>query len=273
MKYKLLLGGNRNVMRDFFVHMDLHFECMSTSDYHDDIMLHKKYFEPNAYVRMVGKEVSKEIDHLRAMRNDFTSEELPIIIVGDPEVCSYIENEALELFQLSIRRPATPKKIQDTIVEYFEKEAAEREKQEAEMQERKQRAEEAKRKKQIAEQGYSILAVDDDKLVLKLLKTSLADEYSVTTVSSAKMAAKFLENRTADLILLDYEMPDVSGADMMRILQKTPSTANIPVVFLTGVTDRDRIREVLALQPKGYLLKPIDIQKLRNTISSILKND
>ena len=46
---------------------------------------------------------------------------------------------------------------------------------------------------------------------------------------------------------------------------------NIPVVFLTGVSDRDRIGEVLAMKPRGYLLKPIDTDRLKKTIAEIIR--
>ena len=46
---------------------------------------------------------------------------------------------------------------------------------------------------------------------------------------------------------------------------------DIPVVFLTGVSDRDKIKEAIALRPQGYLLKPIDHNKLMETINNFVR--
>ena len=50
----------------------------------------------------------------------------------------------------------------------------------------------------------------------------------------------------------------------------TALIANLPVVFLTGVSDRDRIAAVLAMRPRGYLLKPIDSERLKKTVEEIV---
>ena len=84
---------------------------------------------------------------------------------------------------------------------------------------------------------------------------------------SGKVALKFLETKSTDLILLDYEMPGDRGPDVLEKIRSNPATENIPVIFLTGVTERDKITEVLALKPQGYLLKPINMQRLLETVS------
>ena len=50
-----------------------------------------------------------------------------------------------------------------------------------------------------------------------------------------------------------------------------PNAANIPVVFLTGVSDRKKIQEVLSLKPQGYVLKPINMDKLFETIYKLIR--
>lgn len=115
-----------------------------------------------------------------------------------------------------------------------------------------------------------ILIVDDDRNVLKLLKTTLSDRYEVTAMLNGKMAEKYLETKTADLILLDHEMPVESGLEVFQKIKANDKQKNIPVVFLTGTSDAAKIREILALHPKGYLLKPVDVDKLMTTIADAL---
>ncbi|MCD7708273.1 MAG: response regulator, partial [Clostridiales bacterium] len=115
-----------------------------------------------------------------------------------------------------------------------------------------------------------VLIVDDDSGVLKLLRGYLAERYDVATAISGKIALKFLESKKTDLVLLDYEMPGENGADVLKAIRSNPATQSLPVVFLTGLTDKDKIQEVLSLNPQGYLLKPIEMDRLASTIKGII---
>ena len=114
-----------------------------------------------------------------------------------------------------------------------------------------------------------ILVVDDDVRILKMLKVHLQD-YDVATAISGKLALKFLETKTTDLILLDYEMPGEKGPEVLKKLRDNDKTKDIPVIFLTGVAEKDKIEEVLLMQPQGYLLKPINRTKLLETIEKFV---
>ena len=65
-------------------------------------------------------------------------------------------------------------------------------------------------------------------------------------------------------------MPGDSGADVLEKIRANPQIADIPVVFLTGINDKEKIQKVLALKPNGYLLKPIEHEKLMTTIKKII---
>ncbi|MGN0604091.1 MAG: response regulator [Oscillospiraceae bacterium] len=84
------------------------------------------------------------------------------------------------------------------------------------------------------------------------------------------MALKFLETKTPDLVFLDYEMPVENGPEVFKKIKKMDSAMNVPVVFLTGIADREKITEVLALKPHGYLLKPINMERVNETINKLL---
>ena len=115
-----------------------------------------------------------------------------------------------------------------------------------------------------------ILIVDDDSRVLRLLQSYLSGRYELATAINGKVALKFLEKKETDLVLLDYEMPTENGAAVLEKIRANEKTKDLPVVFLTGVTEKNKIREVLALKPQGYLLKPVDMEKLSSTIKGIL---
>ena len=115
-----------------------------------------------------------------------------------------------------------------------------------------------------------ILVVDDNSGTLKLVKNYLSSDYEVATAISGKVALKFLEKKTTNLILLDYEMPEENGPEVLEKIRQNPKTSDIPVVFLTGVKERSKINEVLSMKPQGYLLKPIDMKRLSETIKKII---
>ena len=115
-----------------------------------------------------------------------------------------------------------------------------------------------------------VLVVDDDSSMLRMIKDILGDHYDVAAAISGKVALKFLETRRTDLILLDYEMPGQSGAEVYEKILQNPALRHIPVVFLTGVSDRERIAAVLAMRPRGYLLKPIDSERLKKTVAELV---
>lgn len=116
-----------------------------------------------------------------------------------------------------------------------------------------------------------ILVVDDDPIMLKTVKEQLHDDYDVGMAINGKIAMKFLERKRTDLILLDYEMPGENGPAVLAKIRENDELKDIPVVFLTGVSDRDKIKEAIALRPQGYLLKPIDHNKLMETINNYVR--
>ena len=111
-----------------------------------------------------------------------------------------------------------------------------------------------------------ILVVDDDVRMLRLIKKYLENNYDVATAINGRVALKFLESKHTDLVLLDYEMPLDNGAAVLEKIRQNPKTKDLPVVFLTGVSSTEKIHEVLQMRPQGYLLKPINKQKLLFTI-------
>lgn len=100
-----------------------------------------------------------------------------------------------------------------------------------------------------------ILIVDDDPAMTRMIKNLLSEKYRVFMAGSGMNAITFLAKNTVDLILLDYEMPVVSGAKVLEMIRTESATSSIPVMFLTGKSDKETVMEVLALKPEKYLLK------------------
>ena len=103
--------------------------------------------------------------------------------------------------------------------------------------------------------GKHILLVDDDLTFLKMLQGWLSPKYRITAVKSGMQAITYIANHTPDLILLDYEMPITPGPQIMEMIRSEFNASQIPIIFLTGKSDRESIMNVMRLKPQGYLLK------------------
>lgn len=116
-----------------------------------------------------------------------------------------------------------------------------------------------------------LLLVDDSPLQLRNMKAILEKKYEVFLATSGEMALKMIPQKQPDLILLDYDMPGMSGKKTFELIKEDNDMADIPVVFLTAVAERDRIYEVLPSRPAGYILKPAERDRLLETIEDVLR--
>ena len=101
-----------------------------------------------------------------------------------------------------------------------------------------------------------ILAVDDAAIVLTRISDTLHNEYEVITVNSGVRALKYLEQAKPDLILLDIQMAQKNGIETLREIRAMENRADIPVIMLTGVEDKDFVLESAKLGICDYILKP-----------------
>lgn len=116
-----------------------------------------------------------------------------------------------------------------------------------------------------------ILVVDDDSVMLRTMNNWLSKQYDVFMANSGMNAISLLAKQHVDLILLDYEMPVISGLQVFEMLQSEPATANIPVIFLTAKDDKDTVMKVLSVKPAKYLLKTMPTEELMKSIDNFFK--
>lgn len=104
----------------------------------------------------------------------------------------------------------------------------------------------------------TILIVDDDIFYMRMVYDWLKDDYRIGMASSGLQAIKWLAKNKPDLILLDYKMPALTGPQFLEMLKEDAETSRIPVMFLTGKSDKESIMSVINLKPVDYILKTID---------------
>ncbi len=127
-------------------------------------------------------------------------------------------------------------------------------------------------KPQIVQQQKSILIVDDDPDFLRRTQQILKKYYKVYIANSGASALMILSKYTVDLILLDYNMPVLDGLKTMEALKSEPATADIPVMFLTGMGDMTSVTKAVALKPARYILKTTSAGELLVIISDFFSS-
>lgn len=114
-----------------------------------------------------------------------------------------------------------------------------------------------------------VLIVDDSQTVRELIRELLRDDYEVSMAESGIAAIRALTLRKPDLVLLDYDMPIVDGAQTLQMFRQEKDFAKVPVVFLTGRSDPDSVRKLVSLKPQGFLLKHMEPDILKSKIDEI----
>ena len=119
--------------------------------------------------------------------------------------------------------------------------------------------------------GQEILIVDDAPENIDILSEALS-KYKRLIATNGEKALKiaFGENKP-DLILLDIEMPSMDGYEVCRKLKANEKTKNIPVIFLTGRSDRKDIIKGFQLGAQDYITKPFDIEELISRVNTHLE--
>ena len=103
-----------------------------------------------------------------------------------------------------------------------------------------------------------VFIADDNDANLTVAAAALENEFNVLTMPSAKRMFMLLEKKLPDLILLDIEMPEMSGLEAIAKLRENPRWKDIPVLFLTGWCDETLKTNALASGALDVIMKPVE---------------
>lgn len=116
----------------------------------------------------------------------------------------------------------------------------------------------------------SILIVDDDDLVLQFAHLVLGQAgYLVSSARTAELGLATLAHAPASLLLLDINLPDMTGLKMLEILRQH-RRSKIPVVMMTAKGDAATVSRALAIGANGYIVKPFTPQVLVGHVEAII---
>ncbi|MFC5475964.1 response regulator [Paraherbaspirillum soli] len=118
----------------------------------------------------------------------------------------------------------------------------------------------------------TILVVDDSAVMRQLISTALAEaEYHILLAADGQAAVKQAEQRAADLVLTDWNMPVMGGNQLIRALRHLPSYAKTPILVLTTEASDAEKAEARQAGASGWLRKPIEPSTLLEVVGSLLQ--
>ena len=120
-----------------------------------------------------------------------------------------------------------------------------------------------------------IVAVDDSNVVLKMIKNVLDKEkYDLHPFSTGKRALEYLvqKDNIPHLIILDIEMPEMNGYDVLERIKKMDHLKDVPVIFLTANSEKQQVIKAVSGGVKDYVIKPIDKDILLKKLNALFNN-
>ena len=311
MRFKtLLIGSNETLVETFFVHMSFEFDSLFCSSRYEDVENHIKYVDPDLITLCISNEPTGFDYRVSTIKMLADKKNIPMVLIGSQEECAELVRKCPSMSEaLILYRPIVAAQISSAVVSFMEhhkkrpeasqtsgyditlnkKELMDFEKIRKELDlelsvldgdkgESKAAASPEVSAPSVASvikppERKHILVVDDDPLMLKLIKGYLEADYDVAVAKNGKLAYRFLNNinNTTDLVLLDYEMPGEKGPEVLEKIRDNSRLGALPVLFLTGVKEKSKVAAGLAYKPQGYLLKPIDRDTLLTKVREVLQ--
>jgi CheY-like chemotaxis protein len=118
----------------------------------------------------------------------------------------------------------------------------------------------------------SLVYIEDNLSNLKLVEYILGSRPDVTlhAAMQGRIGLDIIREHHPDLVLLDLDLPDVPGLEVLHLLQEDPQTRSIPVVVISADATAGQIERLLAAGAAGYLTKPLDVKEFLHVLDHSL---
>ena len=111
-----------------------------------------------------------------------------------------------------------------------------------------------------------VLIIEDEEAFQESLREALGERIEILFASSGKEGLAQAQQQQVDLILLDLQLPDLSGFHVLRLLKMSPQTVSIPVVVISARADTQALLEAEHLGALDYLIKPSSWTEVREIV-------
>jgi len=117
-----------------------------------------------------------------------------------------------------------------------------------------------------------ILIAEDEPATRFIFATILKDRgYDVVTCENGRECIGIMKNEKPDTIILDIQMPDMDGFEVLKVLKSNPETNDIPVIIVSGNAEPQNIKRAFDLGATEFIAKPANIEELLIRVSNVLK--
>ncbi len=116
----------------------------------------------------------------------------------------------------------------------------------------------------------TLLIVDDAETNIDILVDVLGEEYDIAVAMDGESALEAVEVDLPDLILLDIMMPDIDGFEVCKRLKGNPETDNIPIVFLSALTEEKEKQKGLDFGAVDFITKPFEVSEIQSKVKKYL---
>jgi len=120
---------------------------------------------------------------------------------------------------------------------------------------------------------FRVLVVDDASFMRDIVKKGMRSAFPAFHLDEAahgKQAQHLITKSKYDLILCDWEMPEMTGAELLEWLRGTPDTQDIPFIMITSRGDKEHVVEAIKLKVSNYIVKPFTSEKLVKVVTSTM---
>jgi CheY-like chemotaxis protein len=116
----------------------------------------------------------------------------------------------------------------------------------------------------------NVWLVDDDEEMIRAIGLMVKMmEYEVTAFHNARSAAQtLLTGKKPDLLILDINMPEVSGLDFLEFLRRRPEWMDLPIIMLSSESADSTVDQALQLGADAYVMKPVTIEELEKAMTT-----
>ncbi len=118
-----------------------------------------------------------------------------------------------------------------------------------------------------------ILVVDDDPMMRDTMALFLQDQYEVVGVGEPQKALDYVTQNKVDMILLDIRLPEISGLVTYDLIRRTENGKDVPIIYLTGLSDRQTVTECLKKGASNFIVKPVEKDVLLERIQRYMHNE
>ncbi|MBR1860620.1 MAG: response regulator [Lachnospiraceae bacterium] len=271
----LIIGNNDNAIDMLFDKMNGAFECVTTSHRIYDLKWHFAAFKPQLVIYCMLGEDEKEFGSIASFKREILGASKPLVLIGDENACNRFQSRTGYCADYIVIDQGSIAALKNGITDILENRAQKAPKTPISSGTQGSGSWDdilGQIGDEMAVQKKHVLVIDDDPLMLKVIKDYLHEDYEVATAKGGAIAYKFLEKKHTDLILLDYEMPDEKGPDVFKNIRGIAGMENTPIIFMTGVKDKERIAEIVKVKPQGYIGKPVEREALFAMINKVMGN-